>query len=487
METNPASALSNIKTIRIIRDVAATAEKEMIKDFFRMVGCLFYDQPVFGDEQIDSVNLQKASPDVDIILNYKGSTEKIHYAKKTINLIFQLDDRTWGEDREQLHQESSRKELNKKVINYLIDRIWDDSINADSLKRINELYSTSNLNHILQMKRAFRVARMPEILGYDAKPYQIPLSDEIVSDYIKHMLESLYAIYTGIDDNDSVYSIYTRVNAARKIREIFNSLEEIPDSLIEQIVPCNSKFLLDELDKLKNLDDGFLGVFFLSAYVCQSDSSIILNAHYHYEDMVNAIAKETQVEDIFYAFMIHQMGIYNEKIWRNEENAFYYFQQAAQLDRNCYQARFKVASYLARQGQYTKAVQEFQEVINIILMGHDPENLKWANIPLKGIQYIYKAYIWMANIAEHYYGSSGTAVIYLSMAVEAAEAYTKNECLSKILDENERNTVMKYHKRSAPVFLLWELLENRAFVRAYTELQKEIEEKKEKLKEEQYL
>lgn len=77
--------------------------------------------------------------------------------------------------------------------------------------------------------------------------------------------------------------------------------------------------------------------------------------------------------------------------------------------------------------------------------------------------------------------------MYLSMAVEAAEAYTKNGCLSKILDENERNTVMKYHKRSAPVFLLWELLENRAFVRAYTELQKEIEEKKEKLKEEQYL
>lgn len=486
----------NIKTIRLIYSLHDAAEKEVIKEFFRFVGCLVYDMPIRSQNVFDNLVLEDPWHDVDIILNLYDysplwkSTSRTKRVFLTYHLEKQKGTREyiWKNPKEKENTAATKKKLNQQIFEHLIKNIWDDekfSTQKESLLEINKLYQANDLLVYLQLKRTFKVVNMPEIEGRSSKSNKISITNQVVDNFISKMMNHLWNVYESFSEKrweklQSVYSIYARVNAARKIREIFKLLDEVPHGLCSKVVAIDAKELLHELKRLQDMDSRYYSMFFLSAYICQSDPTLNLQAGKFYETVLKNIATIGGISE-FEAFVVYHLGAYSEKQWRDFDDAFHNFSKAAQLDPECYQARFKLGCHKVRQNRYVEAIEDFSRVIDIL----SPQSVsEWKAIPLKRLQYIYKSYIWMADIAEQYLGSLEKASYYLSHAAVVAEAYTRNDCIQKMLDEDDIKDVNKYHFESVPVGFLWNLLMRRANVLGNANLKNDISSRIDRLEKE---
>ena len=196
----------NIKTIRILRTTQAADVKEMVKEFFRFIGCLVHDIPVQARIQdVAQILNEPTKHDVDLILttDYEpwlatlaANTQKRFPERKIIGMSFALDGGAVQIDGKSLVLTGNLKqERIQSVIDRLIDSIWNDSadkVTAGSLRQINVLYHQYELFHYLQMKRTFRIANMNEVLKLGANHYDIPYKP-----YINRMLRAFFA-FRGI-------------------------------------------------------------------------------------------------------------------------------------------------------------------------------------------------------------------------------------------------------------------------------------------------
>lgn len=453
----------NIKTIRLMYLLEDSSEKEVIKEFFRFIGCIVYDSPVRSQKDLDKVIKEDPWHDVDIVINLNQLTNGIPTERtKRVFLTSDLDNLEWevSDVSEEVSHAQTKKEFHRRVIECLIDNIWDEQINQqNSVKKINELFFENNLFSYLQMKRAFRVINMGEVLGDRLGSNLIPVDDTIISEYIGKMLNSLWAIYIALKteneqhDQSTVYSIYASVNAARKIREIFKALHGIPKEKSEAVVSVEAETLLNMLSEVYEKDPDYYGVFFLSAYVCQSDFSLSIRAGDYY----NKVLEKCQNTQFFRGFVEYALGSYYEKVWKNRAKAYQLYESAAKKDPECYQARFKLGCYKYNENCYVEAIDYFQESLEIIIS--DTE-FSWENIPLKRVQYIFKIYFWMAQIAQRM-GNNGKMIDNLQRAKVAAEIFKSNLSLRKVLDPEDAEVVQKYHEKSTATQLLLRLIKER--------------------------
>ena len=106
-----------------------SSEKEVIKEFFRFIGCIVYDSPVRSQKDLDKVIKEDPWHDVDIVINLKQLTNWIPTERtKRLFLIYDLDNLQWksSDASEEVSHARTKKESHRRVIEYLIDNIWNE-------------------------------------------------------------------------------------------------------------------------------------------------------------------------------------------------------------------------------------------------------------------------------------------------------------------------------------------------------------------------
>lgn len=462
-----------IMAMKIFRTAQTAVEKELIKEFFRFVGCLVIDTPMTLNEikSYEFSNQEKEKTQTIFLFLSEELPDEFDQISLTGKLwvTFNINKRLFAinqaNERLSLEKCISVENFEKRALDLLIDNIWQyDSTNKESLKKINDIYWKHHLFAYLQIKRTYRVVNMGEVLALGARHYDIPDDNFIlnmVSELATASRESKENVYPT-----SVYSIYAYVNGERKIREICNCLDQNSHlrTKISANIPSVTS-LLQELHHIYKISPRYMAMYYLAAYLCQSDSQHTLNA---YEYFLDARRVETNGMDEFSAFGVYQLGRYTRKIQNNPDCAFEYYAKAAETNNRCYQAVFQMACYYVHKKEYEKARKMFLAVIDIIGTGLElvdlpysdkemPDLNDWKYLSLKETQYVFKAYIWLAKLALFSSGESAIGV-FVRGALSAAIAYMYCPMLEKSCDEDVLKTVRIYHRRGMPVKALFIVL-----------------------------
>lgn len=537
-----------IMAIKIFYEPEAAAEKEIVKEFFRYVGCLVMDTPMTVAQMLNNYekhekfsssgkaqtaylflndNIQKESNNFSISENESlnrgeepsnGEThlrENVLHSKKaecldandtsstknkfwvTFNikqkkLIVNGKEKTavglegtsreenpnneLEEHKQEKNQNTKKAGFEQKAIECLINYIWksdeksDENIKLDmernrqSLKSVNERFWKNELFPYLQIKRTFRVVNMGEVLALGTRHYDIP-DDKFIED----MANAFAKMANECKESDvsvSVYSIYAYVNSYRRIREICNSLGPNSENRlkISKMMKSVPK-LLNELNGIYQISQNYVAMYYMAAYLCQSDPRYMLDAYEYFIDAGQYVNDET---DEFSAFGVYQLGRYEKQVLNKPEIAFEYYKKAANLNKRCYQAVFQEACYYVSKNKYDLAEKEFGHMIAIISENLELEDVPyknaeileqsdWAKLSLKETQYIFKAYIWLAKLALMKYGESAIG-IYIRRALSAAIAYLNSPMLKKCCDTKSYEAIEAYHEKGVSVRALFFVL-----------------------------
>lgn len=495
----------NIKTVRILRTVQAASEKEFIKEFFRYIGCLVHDVPIYPNSNKSN---WKSGHDVDIVLATRReelglvTRENYQIEKKHVFIVMDFSERLFDiqdglglyenpNDKGDSNKSMGKSDFEKLVLKSLVLNIWkvEYESNLKGLYDLVDAYVNCELFYFLQMKRTFRVVNMGEVLALGTRHYDIPDSD-----YISKMLDAFECFLVCTEKKDyskNIYDIYSRVNAARKIREICNNLAA--GSKLRQKAErlCRPvPFLLKCLNSLYGLDPEYSGMYYLAAYICQSDSRYCLDAFDYYQDAREKVDEKTNA---FYAFGIYQLGRFAKKYQNQSQYALTYYKNATDANERCYQAKFQIACNFAETRQFDQAIECFQDVIKILTEGVNLRDIAygqdisyenigdWQYISLKEIQYIFKVNIWLAKICLVRTGESAIGP-YIRRALSAAIAYRSGTIVKKCCDDIQWKKIDGFHKKGLPVRALFIVL--REIVgdsKVNEDLKKEIEMVIEKL------
>lgn len=477
-----------LQEIEIRYDSVCACEKEAIKEFFRFIGCLVYEKTIdpkqgFMDilriteeksAQIILRSEERENTDLEVLKNAVLQENQICiFCNPTTKSLS-----TWPRKNHGVKAEQG--DYVRNLVGITIDRAWSkDEIQCQEVRKIHDVYCEQNLLVYLQCKRAFRVLKMNEILDMDGEIEDLP-DDPFIWNMIKAFQTTAEILKQDSINSRSVYPLYACVNAERKVRELAQQMPK--GQAVGNVASAGS--LLAQLDQLDETDDRgknfslYSGRYFLAAFICLTDEELKLQANHYYllalqsanPELVEKIfsarpitEEELGEKSYFVAFIFYQIGRYNEKILKNFDAANLYYQCAIKCNENCYQALFKKACDKARRNLFQEAILLFEKIAESLSKGLDLDNEKnWKYLSMKEWQYLYKTNIWRAKIEWKCRGEAYTWH-YLQEAERAAEAYKENGCLMELVSSSEgsflmRNELIRYHRNSAPVRKLEELL-----------------------------
>lgn len=483
-----------ISTLRILYPVHDAPAKEVLKEFFRLIGCLCCEEPMRSADEAEERLLENSGLDVDIVLNLNvfhweslftsGQDPALPIRMNRVKLTDQeklitvIKCELPGDGEPGTDGRRPKEAFYQELLETLIRTIWNQetSFERDQLLEIRRIFFEQHLLGYLQCRRALEVVNMGEALEISPKSKEDGSKAEKIQPlpYIGKMLSGFNKLYQALDlrcsgeveGEISVYVRYARINIARKIGEIVSLLDTIPEAVedngdFSSITYCSANYLLSELGTLYQEDPNYLGTLFLAAHVCQSEPSQELSAAFYYQQLFDRIGEKNQRT---YAFLYYEYGRYTEKVRGKWDSAILYYTKAKELNPLSCRAYFKLACHEARIRNFNTARGLFRKVIQIIgevfSGASGPEEIRWENLSLRSIQYVFKAYVWLWKIAlavDDY----GEAVIYLNQARIIIEKYRKNILLERIYDQDSDawTALAKYHIESRPVQLLREIVE----------------------------
>lgn len=474
-----------LQEIEIRYDSVCACEKEAIKEFFRFIGCLVYEKTIDPKQGlVDILRIPQGKSAQIILRSEERENTDLEVLKKAVsqeNQICIFCDLTkkilsaWP--RKNQSAKVNQGDYAKNLVDVIIDRVWrKNELQCIEVQQIHDIYCAQDLLAFLQCKRAFRVLKMNEILDMDGEIEDLP-GDPFIWNMIKAFQTTAHILKQNSINSRSVYPLYAYVNVERKVRELARQMPN--GQVVENVASAAS--LLAQLDQLDETDDSgetfslYSGRYFLAAFICLTDDELELQANEYYRlalqsanpELVEKIfsARPITEEDLggksyFVAFIFYQIGMYNEKILKNLDAANLYYQCAIKCNENCYQALFKKACDKAKRNLFQEAILLFEKIAEILSKGLDLDDEKdWKYLSMKEWQYIYKINIWRAKIEWKCRGEAYTWH-YLQEAGRAVEAYKENGCLMELISSSEamRDELIKYHRDSAPVRKLEELL-----------------------------
>lgn len=481
--------MASVNTIRIIRFFEDAAEKEYIREFFRFVGCIVFDSLI--DEWLDARWERNLRPDseengVEVVLNYYGEdpyqTECAQEGIRRVYLYFSLNDKiavcrkTTARTKAAILKQpgccfNSKYATRTNAVEQLIEVIWEENFEQqNALACVFSLYKNialrkgfcTDLFYLLQAKRSLRVLNMGEVLQEpSAKVSHIPLQE-----YIRRILLGLSWFYQNLDENgnEDVYTTYAKVNAANMIREVERLLFEGDKTKIQFYLATEDE-LIRELRPVQAKEPQFLSLYLLMANVYQLNWRQNPIQKELYAQVLHSLPGNSRRA----GFVWYRLGLYYEKC--NDLNrAMPCYQKSVQMDRMCYMAWYKLGYFAARENLYNEAEQYLTQMIKVIFHGRstspdeDGEYRNWSHINLKELQYTYKSYISRAKIQIIKKGEFSTRALIGKACLDVSK-YENPDMIFKIADEETETSdwiayqaYLKYHKTSAPVWAMWQVL-----------------------------
>lgn len=445
---------------RMIRKVDQTPTKEVIKEFLRFIGCTVSDHPVRSTREAESI-MADTQDVVDILLGFEcADTQK--------ELIWEKECHRPGRAlivRCGVPSDITKRKYYTKLIDALIDTAWADSYDVSAgkaqraqLREIRQIFFDHHLFGYLLSKRSLRIIDMPEIYGSRFRFGELRQkllagdgSEETEKTYIYRMLDAFFDAYNELNmiATPGVYARYARINTARKIWEVRDSVVVTKDYRVP-----SAEDLLKQLDDLYDLDRTYMGTIFLAAAVCKSDPTLYLTSSNYLRLLLDTIKGR---EGEFYSFVYYEYGRHLERVYQDWEHAVAYYQRAAKLWKYNYQAQFKLGCYEAQYNRdYSTALQIFQDLRAMIAQVYSgDESVNYENLALKTIQYLFKTDIWIWILSSEL-DRNITAQISLALAEQDVSNYKKNACTRQVYAEDDEvlKDLQAYHKGSLPVRLL---------------------------------
>lgn len=441
---------------RMIRKVDQTPTKEVIKEFLRFIGCIVSDHPVRSAREAEAI-MADTQDAVDILLGFEcGDTKNALMVENGCHrsgraLIV-------GHD---VPPGITKREYYIKLIDTLIDTVWADSYDLEGkdqreqLWKIRQIFFDYHLFGYFLSKRSLRIIDMPEIYGsrfrFGELRQKLLAKKGSEKTYIHHMLNAFFEAYKALDSIElpGVYARYARINTARKIWEVRDSI----DVTMDYSVPGAEK-LLKELDDLYDLDRTYMGTIFLASAVCKSDPALFLSSSNYLRLLLDTIQDR---EGEFYSFAYYEYGRHLERVYQDWEHAVAYYRRAARLWKYNYQAQFKLGCYEAQYNRdYPTALQIFQDLRAMIAQVYSGgESVSYENLSLKAIQYLFKTDIWIWILSREL-DRDITAEISLTLAKQDVANYRENACTRQVYAEDDQvlKDLQTYHEDSLPVRLL---------------------------------
>lgn len=444
---------------RMIRKVDQTPTKEVIKEFLRFIGCIVSDHPVRSAREAEVI-MADTQDAVDILLGFE--------CVDTGNALM-LENKCHRPGRALIVGRNAPPGITKRkyyteLIDTLIDTVWADpyvsegEVQREQLRKIRQIFFDHHLFGYFLSKRSLRIIDMPEIYGSRFRFGE--LRQKLLADdgskkaektYIHRMLDAFFEAYNALDriEAPGVYARYARINIARKIWEVRDSVVVTRDYRIP-----SAEDLLKALDNLYNLDRTYMGTIFLAVAVCKSDPTLFLTSSNYLRLLLDTIQDR---EGEFYSFAYYEYGRHLERVYQDWEHAVAYYRRAAKLWKYNYQAQFKLGCYEAQYHRdYSIALQIFQDLRAMIALVYSGgENVNYENLSLKAIQYLFKTDIWIWILSREL-DREITEEISLALAGQDVSNYKKNACARQVYAEDDQvlKDLQEYHEKSLPVRLL---------------------------------
>lgn len=469
------------KVIRVIRPVDNSAEKEYLKVFFRFIGCFLSDTPV--DTNIlsnwDAALIPENEPgSVDIVLNYFDNDPYVTECKnlniRRIYCYFDFSpEKRWGYVTDTpllsdygLQTSQDKSQLRSSVLMVLINNTWKDNAEeCQNVRRIAKAYlenSQGDMFQLLQARSCLRVLTMGEVL----KEPSAQIAKIQMDSYIKQILSSLWEMWIRLESQSDTYSSYTRVNAAIMINDVVNRLYDSDYGKLSTIQYTQQTFytihegmLIQMLKQIVADDPEFMTAYLLLACCCKNLPVTNRTEEQCYLQILNSVPGNKKR----YAFIWYRIGRFYEKKYRDLEKAIDYYRRAVQTDSRFYQAMFKLGYFAAADGRFIDAEAWLNSAIQAIFCGRstepDPDGTykNWLSLSLKDSQYAYKTYVLLAKISINN-TREYSARSFIGRASLAATKFEEATLIRQASDPKEFNSFEKYHRLSAPVWAMWQVL-----------------------------
>ena len=503
-----------IGMLQVIRSVNDTLLKEVLKEYFRLIGCLYYDQPCGSPSQaltyVNRYAAQKGFYNIVIqspsglpmdflpgdfrkdVLEEDCSTEKYVFAGRWSTVVYL---RYPG-----IPDDGMRGDFFRDVIDQLIDILWTGQPNSNllvkQLKRIAELYFDYDLFSYIQSKRALRSIRPGEIIATDRKKGKVPVEAE-TSNYLAKMFLSFNKVRNiltqefperdgpegNTEDAPSFYVRYAQVTLARKNNDLYNLLDRLPAIDEDNLYSLTGRngnplfapsdlnvsfhdpyMLLQDLWAVEGANSSYPGIYFLSASLCLSETAL----ENYVPKYLGKLLKATEGVPLISAFAYYIYGSYLSSTRNNWDAGIIYFRKALQANPLDYRAQYKLGVYAANQKNADIAIQEFMKTARIIvtsLCGKNSVEEISDNISSRCMLYLFKTYCYIWLLAKNYRSDTTLPNIYYDKMRRVLALYQANRIMDQFygaINPNKADTdpvyivYRKYHDSSYPLKLMKE-------------------------------
>lgn len=461
-----------IQAVQIYYEHPFDAEREVLREFFSFVGCLVKTtmMPVDamlekhkslvnpGSERITHLFLTDRPPKgIVLSKNEMWCSFRILKRELTINgkaILCNAD------------QKISAEQFEKTALDMIIRRIWkDDEAATQSLLHINASFWQLDLFAFLQIKSTFQALKMGELMALPMRGnYYLPEAA-----YLNEMADAFINMAKQCSMGpDSIYAVYTYVNAQRLLRELLVLLEArapLRIKLYTAIKPVQE--LLSELNKIYRVDPDFVSMYCLAAALCEGQAQFALDARPYLRDAIEHAPDELKP---FTAGIFLRYGVSEKQMHPDNERALQCFKKALQLDENYYPAIFQIACLCALGKKYAEAKTGFGKAAFLIQGNYNHRD--WRDLSLNEVLYVFRCYIWLAKLALIEGGESAIGVPAVQ-ARNAAIVFMQTPILQECCDIKVYEKTKQYHRSSISARAILAVLRNMI---GNSEINKELRE-----------
>lgn len=476
--------MPTINTVRIIRHSADIMEKEVLKEFFRYIGLLFYDAPISSASDFSEEILEpRHKADIDIVLNCNDELEWLppKYLRSVVSstLVIQTQAETDNCRSFTISGNGSTKEsaifmdasdYYAALIGDIIEYIYlikvataessEDIQSFNNAKSQMQQFLNTMINDDLfiymQYKRSFRVLNLGAVIdGLDVRP-SISSGDDPSGRFNLKLLTALSSLYKSFKDRAALkgqnYLLYAKANTIRKIKEIIKLMHfDVNSGALANFPQVSFEDQIALIHDIEMSGEMHIGTLFLGATICHATEGQQPHAEDYYRKLiVYASAYPSNRIPVFYSFFYYQYGRYLDRFWHNEEYAALCYQKAAQLDPRGYQARFMLGAFLVTQKRYCEATSYLQDALRI-LYGRGNQAKVFDCLSIKGIPYVFKTNYLLAQLCA-YTGRNQECPYYFWGAEDAVDAF--ENIVAKI--SNDYSLKRDLNNHVANLFAQWD-------------------------------
>ncbi len=411
----------NFKQVRIVWDENNTLVKEVLREFLYFIGIAVCELPVKNIEKsiYDIKAIDRKTLDIFIKNSNTFSTQSVEIKNEKIILNIDPDSKL---------SNNLISELFKKLIDGLIDNY---EISAQ-LQEIRKIFFDENLFLLFQAKHSFQICYLKEVSLHDRFETSIKMNlndDSYCANYVNHMVEVFKKVYYELEIiyNPSVYTLYARLNIARKIGEI--ATDTINGKFDLKEFDFNN--MINQINNLYALDKTYLTTFFLAYATCKTYAGHYLSCTNYMRGLFDAIENYNNpcYENFFFEYGRHCLRVYSDY-----DNLYSWYKERLGFDSLNYQALYDFASINVKMYNYKEAQELIEKVIEIISLNY---SRKYENLSYKELLYLYRCNFMLYTLNKHR-DHNLTAEWHHEAAEQIAYNYIECSNLKKLCDSDNQ-------------------------------------------------